>query len=94
MGSPVATPALLVAVPTEYQRLTPNAMLGRVASAFLTVEMAVSVTGAALASLLAQRVGVLPVIDLALLVLGALGLTLPVRPVPWRFLTPRVRPEE
>jgi predicted MFS family arabinose efflux permease len=83
---------LLVAVPTEYQRRTPNAMLGRVASAFLTVEMAVSVTGAALASVLAQQVGVLPVIDLALLVLGALGMTLPVRPVAWRFLTPR--PEE
>jgi MFS family permease len=85
---------LLIAVATEYQRRTPDAMLGRVAAAFLTVEMAVSLTGAALGSVLAQRVGVLPVIDVALLALGALALTLPRRPISWRILTPRVRPEE
>lgn len=91
-GAPAVV--LLVAVPTEYQRRTPNPLLGRVAAAFLTVEMAVSVTGAAVGSLLAPRIGVVPVIDVALLALATLGLTLPRRPLRWRLLTPWVRAEE
>jgi predicted MFS family arabinose efflux permease len=85
---------LLVAVQTEYQRRTPDALLGRVAAAFLTVEMAVAVTGAALGSALAAQVGVLPVIDVALLVLGALALTLPQQPTGWRLLPGPVGPDE
>jgi len=80
---------LLVAVQTAYQQRTPDDLLGRVAAAFLTVEMAVSVTGAAAGSLLASRAGVLPAIDVALLVLAALGLALS-RP-PYRVLVSAVR---
>ena len=76
---------LLVAVHTAYQQRTPDALLGRVAAAFLTVEMAVSVTGAGIGSLLAEQVGVLPVIDVALLVLGVLGLSLPPTLPSWRY---------
>jgi predicted MFS family arabinose efflux permease len=91
-GAPAVV--LLVAVQTEYQRRTPDVLLGRVAAAFLTVEMTVSVIGAGIGCLLADRVGILPVIDLALLVLAVLGLTLPQRVLPWRCFSQAVRPEE
>ena len=86
---------LLVAVQTTYQQHTPDALLGRVAGTFLTVEMAVSVAGAGIGSALAAQVGSLPVIDVALLVLGALGLSLPQRLPRLPYLAgERVRPEE
>jgi len=86
---------LLVAVHTAYQQRTPDILLGRVAAAFLTVEMAVSTVGAGIGSLLAEQVGVLPVIDLALLVLGVLGLSLPQAMPSWRYLTAEpVRPKK
>ena len=85
-GAPAVV--LLVAVQTECQIRTPDALLGRVTAVYLTVEMLVSVTGAALGSVLADRVGVLSMIDLALLVLGALGVTLP-QPAPSRRPVPR-----
>lgn len=91
-GAPAVV--LLVAVQTECQRRTPDALLGRVTAAFLTVEMAVSVAGAAIGSLLAEEVGPLPVIDVALLVLGALGLTLPQRLPSWRYLARPVGSDE
>jgi predicted MFS family arabinose efflux permease len=74
-GAP--TVMLLVSVQTECQRMTPDALLGRVVSVFLTVEMGVSVAGAALGSTVAQHIGVMPVIDGCVLLLGALAFGTP-----------------
>jgi len=74
-GAPAVV--LLVAVQTDCQSRTPEALLGRVTSAFLTVEMAVSVVGAATGSSVAQRVGVMPVIGVAIAVLVALAFAAP-----------------
>jgi predicted MFS family arabinose efflux permease len=68
---------LLVAVQTDCQSRTPEALLGRVTSAFLTVEMAVSVVGAAAGSSVAQHTGVMPVIGVAIAVLMVLALAVP-----------------
>jgi MFS family permease len=74
-GAP--TVVLLIAVQTAYQHQTPERMLGRVAAAFLTVEMAVSVLGASTASSLAEESGLMPVITGCILLLGGLVLLLP-----------------
>lgn len=74
-GAPAVV--LIVAVQTAYQRHTPDPMLGRVAAAFLTVEMAVSVVGAATASSVAEQTGLMPVIGVSIAVLAALVLLLP-----------------
>lgn len=74
-GAPAVV--LIVAVQTAYQRHTPDPMLGRVAAAFLTVEMAVSVLGAATASSVAEETGMMPVIAASIAVLGGLVLLLP-----------------
>ncbi|MDQ1289600.1 MAG: hypothetical protein QG622_3166 [Actinomycetota bacterium] len=68
---------LLVAVSTAYQRQTPDSMLGRVATAFLTVEMTVSVVGAATGSSVAEETGLMPVIIASITVLVGLVLILP-----------------
>ena len=68
---------LLVAVQTDCQRRTPDALLGRVTSTFLTVEMGVSVLGAATASLVAQHTGVRPVIGVAVAGLTLLATVVP-----------------
>jgi predicted MFS family arabinose efflux permease len=68
---------LLVAVQTDCQRRTPEAILGRVAAAFLTVEMTASVTGAVAASTIAVDSGVMPMIDVSVLVLIVLAAMTP-----------------
>jgi predicted MFS family arabinose efflux permease len=74
-GAPAVV--LIVAVQTAYQNHTPDRMLGRVASAFLTVEMTVSVLGASAASSVAEEAGPTPVIVSSLVLLGGLVLVLP-----------------
>lgn len=74
-GAPAVV--LIVAVQTAYQRSTPDPMLGRVAAAFLTVEMMVSVVGAAAASSVAEEAGLMPVIGVSIALLCALVLVLP-----------------
>jgi predicted MFS family arabinose efflux permease len=94
-GAPAVV--LLVAVQTDYQRRTPDRLLGRVAAAFLTVEMAVSVIGAAVGSATGQRAGVMPVINACLLTLVALVTCLPQvlpRPVPVPVPSPTPSPSE
>jgi MFS family permease len=68
---------LLVAVATAYQRQTPDQLLGRVAAAFLTVEMVVSVIGAATGSSVAEQAGLMPVIGASITLLVFLVLALP-----------------
>jgi predicted MFS family arabinose efflux permease len=74
-GAPAVV--LIVAVQTAYQSHTPDRMLGRVASAFLTVEMTVSVLGASAASAVAETSGPTPVVVTSLALLGGLVLVLP-----------------
>lgn len=73
-GAPAVV--LIVAVQTAYQRHTPDAMLGRVTAAFLTVEMIVSVVGASAASAVAEQTGLMPVIAASLTLLGGLTVVL------------------
>lgn len=68
---------LLVAVATAYQRHTPDPMLGRVTAAFLTVEMTVSVVGAATGSSVAEEAGLMPVIGASIILLLGLVAALP-----------------
>jgi hypothetical protein len=74
-GAPAVV--LLVAVQTDCQSRTPDELLGRVTSAFLTVEMAVSVVGAATGRSVAQHTGVMPVIGVAIALLAVLALAVP-----------------
>jgi predicted MFS family arabinose efflux permease len=74
-GAPAVV--LIVAVQTAYQRHTPDPMLGRVAAAFLTVEMSVLVLGASAASSLAGRAGLMPVVTSSLVLLLGLVAVLP-----------------
>jgi MFS family permease len=74
-GAPAVV--LIVAVATAYQRHTPDRLLGRVTAAFLTVEMAVYVAGAGLASSVAEESGVMPVVTASIVLLGALVALLP-----------------
>ena len=75
-GAPAVV--LIVAVATAYQRCTPGRLLGRVTAAFLTVEMAVYVAGASAASSVAEASGVMPVVTVSIVLLGALVAMLPV----------------